>query len=77
MTNAGRDVRDARPAHQLRGRLPAGADAPLIAQVRTAGGLEPVEAALCHWRARLSARDRAMLTGVTELAAYLRERERG
>ena len=48
--------------------------APLIAQVREAGGLEPLEAALRDWHARLSARGRAMLTGAAELEAYLRER---
>ncbi|KOU13720.1 MerR family transcriptional regulator [Streptomyces sp. WM6372] len=69
------DVRDARLAHQLRrGGYLLEQIAPLIAQVRTAGGLEPLEAALCDWRARLSARGRAMLTGAAELDAYLRER---
>ncbi|MCW2888216.1 MAG: MerR family transcriptional regulator [Streptosporangiaceae bacterium] len=48
--------------------------APLIAQVRTAGGLEPLEAALRDWRGRLSARGRAMLAGAAELEEYLRER---
>ncbi|WP_329123934.1 TioE family transcriptional regulator [Streptomyces sp. NBC_01353] len=69
------DVRDARLAHQLRrgGHL-LGQIAPLIAQVRAAGGLEPLEAALYDWRGRLSARGRAMLTGAAELEAYLRER---
>ncbi|MFJ8691379.1 TioE family transcriptional regulator [Streptomyces roseolilacinus] len=70
------DVRDARLAHQLRrgGYLPAQI-APLIARVRSAGGLGPLEAALGDWRGRLSARGRAMLTGAAELEAYLRERE--
>ncbi|MEU8824740.1 TioE family transcriptional regulator [Streptomyces sp. NPDC048636] len=69
------DVRDARLAHQLRrGGYLLERIAPLIDQVRTAGGLEPLEAALCDWRARLSARGRAMLTGAAELEAYLRER---
>lgn len=69
------DVRDARLAHQLRrgGHL-LEQIAPLIAQVRAAGGLEPLEAALHDWHARLSARGRAMLTGAAELEAYLRER---
>lgn len=69
------DVRDARLAHQLRrgGHL-LEQIAPLIAQVRAAGGLEPLEAALCDWRGRLSARGRAMLTGAAELEAYLRKR---
>ncbi|MER8070355.1 TioE family transcriptional regulator [Streptomyces sp. NPDC094034] len=69
------DVRDARLAHQLRrGGYSLERIAPLTAQVRAAGGLEPLEAALGDWRARLSARARAMLTGAAELEAYLRER---
>ncbi|NUP37531.1 MAG: MerR family DNA-binding transcriptional regulator [Streptomyces sp.] len=69
------DVRDARLAHQLRrgGHL-LEQIAPLIAEVRAAGGLEPLEAALCDWRRRLSARGRAMLTGAAELEAYLCKR---
>lgn len=67
-------VRDARLAHQLRrGGYLLEQIAPLIAQVRAAGGLEPLEAALCDWRGRLSARGRAMLTGAAGLEAYLRE----
>ncbi|MFE0899895.1 TioE family transcriptional regulator [Streptomyces smyrnaeus] len=69
------DVRDARLAHQLRrGGRPLGQIAPLLAQVRAAGGLEPLEAALDDWRGRLSARGRAMLHGAAELETYLRER---
>ncbi|GGZ03034.1 TioE family transcriptional regulator [Streptomyces poonensis] len=69
------DVRDARLAHQLRrGGYLLEQIAPLIAQVRAAGGLEPLEAALCDWHGRLSARGRAMLTGAAELEAYLRAR---
>lgn len=69
------DVRDARLAHQLRrGGYLLEQIAPLIAQVRTAGGLEPLEAALGDWHARLSARGRAMLAGAAELDAYLRKR---
>ncbi|WP_151477894.1 TioE family transcriptional regulator [Streptomyces albicerus] len=69
------DVRDARLAHQLRrGGYLLEQIAPLIAQVRAAGGLEPLEAALSDWRGRLSARGRMMLTGAAELEAYLRER---
>jgi len=69
------DVRDARLAHQLRrGGYLLEQIAPLIAQVRAAGGLEPLEAALCDWHGRLSARGRAMLAGAAELDAYLRER---
>ncbi|HZG07120.1 MAG TPA: TioE family transcriptional regulator [Streptomyces sp.] len=69
------DVRDARLAHQLRrGGYLLEQIAPLIAQVRTAGGLEPLEAALRDWHGRLSARGRAMLAGAAELETYLRER---
>ncbi|MGW0949627.1 TioE family transcriptional regulator [Streptomyces sp. NPDC002623] len=69
------DVRDARLTHQLRrgGQL-LEQIAPLIAQVREAGGLEPLEAALRDWHGRLSTRGRAMLTGAAELEAYLRRR---
>lgn len=66
------DVRDARLVHQLRrGGYLLDQIAPLIAQVRAAGGLEPLEAALDDWRGRLSTRGRAMLTGAAELEAYL------
>ncbi|MTE21642.1 MerR family transcriptional regulator [Streptomyces sp. TRM43335] len=69
------DVRDARLVHQLRrGGYLLEQIAPLISQVRAAGGPEPLEAALRDWRGRLSARGRAMLTGAAELEAYLRER---
>jgi DNA-binding transcriptional MerR regulator len=69
------DVRDARLAHQLRrGGYLLEQIAPLIAQVRAAGGLEPLEGALDGWHARLSVRGRAMLTGAAELDAYLRGR---
>ncbi|MEU6768197.1 TioE family transcriptional regulator [Streptomyces sp. NPDC046853] len=67
------DVRDARLAHQLRrGGYLLEQIAPLIARVRTAGGLEPLEATLSDWHGRLSARGRAMLKGAAELEAYLR-----
>ncbi|MCF1593101.1 TioE family transcriptional regulator [Streptomyces muensis] len=70
-------VRDARLSHQLRrGGYLLEQIAPLIAQVRAAGGLEPLEAALRDWHGRLSTRGRAMLTGAAELEAYLRERVR-
>ena len=69
------DVRDALLAHQLRrGGYLLEQIAPLIDQVRAAGGLEPLEAALGDWRSRLSARGRAMLTGAAELEEYLRTR---
>lgn len=70
-------VRDARLSHQLRrGGYLLEQIAPLIAQVRAAGGLEPLEAALRDWHGRLSTRGRAVLTGAAELEAYLRERVR-
>ncbi|MFK8909162.1 MerR family transcriptional regulator, partial [Streptomyces sp. YS-3] len=51
------DVRDARLAHQLRrGGYLLEQIAPLIAQVRVAGGLEPLQAALGDWHGRLAAR---------------------
>ncbi|OKK17189.1 MerR family transcriptional regulator [Streptomyces sp. CB00455] len=68
-------VRDARLARQLRrGGYLLTQIAPLLAQVRAAGGVEPLEAALADWRARLSARGRAMLIGAAELESYLRAR---
>ncbi|WP_256062337.1 MULTISPECIES: TioE family transcriptional regulator [unclassified Streptomyces] len=70
------DVRDARLVHQLRrGGYLLEQIAPLIAQVRAAGGLEPLEAALGDWHSRLAARGRALLSGAAELDAYLLERE--
>ncbi|MFF4451967.1 TioE family transcriptional regulator [Streptomyces goshikiensis] len=70
-----KDVRDARLTHQLRrGGYLLEQIAPLIAHVRAAGGLEPLEAALRDWRGRLTAGGRAMLTGAAELEAYLRRR---
>ncbi|MGW6024761.1 TioE family transcriptional regulator [Streptomyces sp. NPDC055099] len=66
------DVRDVRLVHQLRrGGYLLDQIAPLITQVRAAGGLEPLEAALNDWRERLTGRGRAMLTGAAELEAYL------
>ncbi|MFB4420353.1 TioE family transcriptional regulator [Streptomyces sp. QL37] len=67
-------VRDAGMTHQLRrGGYLLEQIAPLIAQVRAAGGPEPLEATLRDWHGRLSARGRAMLTGAAELEAYLRQ----
>ncbi|MBN6057693.1 TioE family transcriptional regulator [Nonomuraea sp. RK-328] len=66
------DVRDARLAHQLRrGGYLLEQIAPLIAQVRSAGGVAPLESTLADWGARLSARSRAMLAGAAALDAYL------
>jgi DNA-binding transcriptional MerR regulator len=66
------DIRDARLAHQLRrGGYRLDQIAPVIAQVRAAGGVEPLASLLDHWRARLSARGRALLGGAAALDAYL------
>ncbi|MFJ6853530.1 TioE family transcriptional regulator [Streptomyces sp. NPDC091271] len=68
-------VQDAGMTHQLRrGGYLLEQIAPLIAQVRAAGGPEPLEAALRDWHGRLAARGRAMLAGAAELEAYLRTR---
>ncbi|MFG3280527.1 TioE family transcriptional regulator [Streptomyces sp. NPDC048111] len=69
-------VRDARLVHQLRrgGHL-LEQIAPLIARVREAGGVAPLEGVLRDWHGRLSDRGRAMLAGAAELEAYLRVRE--
>lgn len=68
-------VRDARMTHQLRhGGYLLEQIAPLITQVRSVGGTEPLEAALTGWHDRLSARGRAMLAGAAQLDAYLRSR---
>jgi DNA-binding transcriptional MerR regulator len=69
------DVRDALLAHQLRrGGYLLEQIAPLIAQVRSAGGIAPLESMLRDWRARLSARSRAMVSGAAALDAYLNSR---
>ncbi|MEU7905426.1 TioE family transcriptional regulator [Actinoplanes sp. NPDC049118] len=66
------DVRDALLVHQLRrGGYPLERIAPVIAQVRSAGGVAPLESMLLDWHARLSARGRTMLTGAAALDAYL------
>ncbi|MEU4342050.1 TioE family transcriptional regulator [Nocardia sp. NPDC023852] len=66
------DVRDALLVHQLRrGGYLLEQIAPLIARIRSAGGVAPLESTLRDWHARLSARSRAMLTGAAALDAYL------
>jgi DNA-binding transcriptional MerR regulator len=66
------DVRDALLASQLRrGGYRLEQIAPVIAQVRAAGGVARLESMLGDWRARLSARSRAMLRGAAALDAYL------
>lgn len=70
------DVRDARLIRQLRrGGYLLEQIAPLITQVRAAGGLEPLEGTLRDWHGRLAARGRALLSGAAALEAYLRSRE--
>lgn len=66
------DVRDVLLAHQLRrGGYRLEQIAPVIARVRAAGGVAPLESMLRDWHLRLCARGRAMLTGAAALDAYL------
>ncbi|MFI6323756.1 TioE family transcriptional regulator [Nonomuraea sp. NPDC050556] len=66
------DVRDARLAHQLRrGGYLLHQIAALLDQVRSAGGVEPLEATLEEWGARLTTRGRAMLRAASALDDYL------
>ncbi len=66
------DVRDAHLVHQLRrGGYLLAQIAPLVAHVREAGGVGPLETALDGWRARLTTRGRAMLAAAAELDRYL------
>lgn len=70
------DVRDVRLVHQLRrGGYLVEQIAPLIDQVRAAGGVVSLESTLRDWQVRLSARGRALLKGAADLDAYLRARE--
>lgn len=69
------DVRDARLAYQLRrGGYLLRQIAPLIVQVRHAGGVGPLEATLDGWRARLTTRGLSMLAAAAELSAYVENR---
>ncbi len=69
-------VRDARLVHQLRrGGYLLERIAPVMAQVRAAGGVEPLGGLLREWRGRLAVRGRALLGGAAELDGYLRELE--
>lgn len=69
------DVRDARLTHQLRrGGYLLEQIAPLLTQIRSAGGPHPLEATLHDWRVRLTTRARAMLTAATALDTYLTHR---
>ncbi|NUT18059.1 MAG: MerR family transcriptional regulator [Hamadaea sp.] len=73
---AAADIRDAQLAHQLRrGGYPLDRIALLLDQVRTAGGVEPLEATLADWRTRLTRRGTAMLAGAGQLHAYLSIRQ--
>jgi DNA-binding transcriptional MerR regulator len=66
------DVRDALLIHQLRrGGYLLKQIAPLIAQVRSAGGVAPLESMMRDWHARLSSRSHAMLAGAAALDTYL------
>lgn len=66
------DVRDVLLAHQLR-RGGHGLEqiARVLERVRTAGGLEPLQATLREWRDRLTARGLAMLAAAAALDTYL------
>ncbi|GAA0527764.1 TioE family transcriptional regulator [Paractinoplanes ferrugineus] len=69
------DIRDAEMVHQLRrGGYRLEQIAPLMTQVRTAGGVEPLQAMLHAWRERLTSRGRAMLAGAAALDTYLHSR---
>ena len=68
------DIRDAHLAHQLRrGGYLLRQISPLINQVRHAGGVEPLEATLDGWRARLTVGGLSMLTAAAELSDYLKD----
>lgn len=70
------DIRDAHLAHQLRrGGYLLRQISPLIAQVRNAGGIEPLEAILDGWRAKLTTRGLSMLAAAAELSDYLRDHD--
>ncbi|ONI78591.1 MerR family transcriptional regulator [Actinosynnema sp. ALI-1.44] len=66
------DVRDAELAHQLRrGGYLLHQIAEVLDQVRTAGGVEPLQAVLDDWREQHVRRGRAMLAAAASLGAYL------
>jgi DNA-binding transcriptional MerR regulator len=66
------DVRDAKLVHQLRrGGYLLEQIAPVMDQVRSAGGVAPLAAMLRDWHGRLSDRGRALLSGAAALDAYL------
>jgi DNA-binding transcriptional MerR regulator len=66
------DVRDAELAHLLRrGGYPLERIGIVVEQVRTAGGTEPLAAALTDWQRKLTEQGLAMLTAATRLSEYL------
>ncbi|MCW2142884.1 MerR family transcriptional regulator [Actinoplanes cyaneus] len=66
------DIRDADLAHLLRrGGYGLAHIATVLRQVRTAGGAASLASSLTEWRARLSARGRAMLTAAARLSDFL------
>ncbi|RZU50835.1 DNA-binding transcriptional MerR regulator [Krasilnikovia cinnamomea] len=66
------DIRDADLAHLLRrGGYPLAHIATVVRHVREAGDLAALAAALADWRARVTARGRAMLAAAAQLAGYL------
>jgi DNA-binding transcriptional MerR regulator len=66
------DVRDAHLVHQLRrGGYLLRQIAPVVEQVRHAGGVAALEEALEGWRSRLTRRGLAMLESAAELSRYL------
>lgn len=66
------DVRDAELAHQLRrGGYPLDRVATVVGQVREAGGVAELEAALGDWRGRLRGRGLALLAAAAALHRYL------
>jgi DNA-binding transcriptional MerR regulator len=66
------DVRDAHLVHQLRrGGYLLNQIAPVVAQVRGAGGVAALEEALDGWRSRLTRRGLALLDAAAALSGYL------
>ncbi|NIH86188.1 MerR family DNA-binding transcriptional regulator [Amycolatopsis granulosa] len=67
------DVRDAELAHLLRrGGYLLEHIAPVVRQVRAAGGTEALSGALAAWQAKLTAQGVAMLDAAAHLSGYLR-----
>jgi DNA-binding transcriptional MerR regulator len=67
------DVRDAELAHLLRrGGFGLAHIATVVAQVRGAGGAQPLADSLTDWRQRFASRGRAMLVAAARLDEYLR-----